>query len=84
MNAKFPSFLFLWMSLRLLKMLLIIGNLLSKKYGHEIFTFYGKSGHTIDTCYPKNGVPPHLQHNSSSNAQTDYIDNVHPDSSCDP
>lgn len=36
-----------------------------KKHGQRIYMFCGKSGHTIDTCYRKHGVPPHLQRNSS-------------------
>lgn len=54
---------------------------------YKICTFYGKSGQTIDICYRKHGVPPHLLCNPSSNAyndHTDYIENVHPDSSCNP
>lgn len=50
-----------------------------KKFRLKIYTFYGKSGHTIDTCYCKHGVPPHLQRNSNSNAHNANADN--PDNS---
>lgn len=44
------------------------------KYGQRFRKFYGKTGQTIDTCYRKHGVPPHLQRNSNStyhNVNTD-------------
>ncbi|XP_058755070.1 uncharacterized protein LOC131628223 [Vicia villosa] len=58
-----------------------------KKYRQKVCTFYGKLGHTVDTCYRKHGVPPHLQRNSNSNAHnasTENPDNLSPDTPCDP
>lgn len=52
------------------------GKLSFKKYGQKACTFCGKTGHTIDTCYHKHGVPPHLQRNSNSNAHNIATDNL--------
>nr|KYP51705.1 hypothetical protein KK1_026473 [Cajanus cajan] len=32
----------------------------------KICTYYGKTGHTIETCYRKHGFPPHFQKGNSS------------------
>ncbi|XP_050876914.1 uncharacterized protein LOC127080648 [Lathyrus oleraceus] len=38
------------------------------KSGQRVCTFCDKLGHTVDTCYRKHGVPPHLQKKSSNYA----------------
>ncbi|XP_058734143.1 uncharacterized protein LOC131605858 [Vicia villosa] len=32
----------------------------------RVCTYCNKSGHTVDTCYKKHGLPPHLQRSNSS------------------
>jgi len=32
----------------------------------RICTYYGRNGHTVETCYRKHGLPPHLQKGNAS------------------
>ncbi|XP_072087642.1 uncharacterized protein [Arachis hypogaea] len=44
-------------------------------YNTKHCSFCGKTGHIIDTCYKKHGLPPHLQRNgAANNTFTDEVD----------
>jgi len=40
----------------------------NSKGGIRVCTFCGRQNHTIETCYKKHGVPPHLQRNYNSSS----------------
>jgi len=40
----------------------------SSKNGVRVCTFCGRSNHTVETCWKKHGVPPHLQKNFNSSS----------------
>jgi hypothetical protein len=40
----------------------------SKSSSNRVCTFCGRDNHTIDTCFKKHGLPPHLRGKASANA----------------
>ncbi|XP_050890949.1 uncharacterized protein LOC127096421 [Lathyrus oleraceus] len=47
------------------------------KHGVRVFTFCGKTNHTVENCFKKHGVPPHMQkqfQNSANNVASDGND----------
>jgi hypothetical protein len=40
----------------------------SKSSSNRVCTFCGKDNHTIDTCFKKHGLPPHLRGKASASA----------------
>jgi hypothetical protein len=49
----------------------------SFKHGARVCTFCGKTNHTVENCFKKHGVPPHMQkqfQNSSNNVASDGTD----------
>jgi len=47
----------------------------NSKNGVRVCTFYGRNNHTVETCWKKHGVPPHLQKDANhvENSQA-YVD----------
>ncbi|KAK2361432.1 putative mitochondrial protein [Trifolium repens] len=39
-----------------------------QKQGSRVCTFCGKDNHTVDNCFKKHGVPPHLKKSSTANS----------------
>lgn len=47
------------------------------KHGARVCTFCGKTNHTVENCFKKHGVPPHMQkqfQNSANNVASDGTD----------
>jgi len=45
----------------------------NSKNGARVCTFCGRSNHTVETCWKKHGVPPHLQKTFGSSSSTNHI-----------